>query len=96
MLDATCGGLGRGAGNCPIELLIGFLKNPRYRLRPILECIEKYIEPLHATMPWGFDLPYMLTGLMNQHPRAAMGHLDKPKKDRMSIVEFYDAMMEQV
>jgi 4-hydroxy 2-oxovalerate aldolase len=95
-LDATCGGLGRGAGNCPLELLIGFLKNPRYRLRPILDCIETHIEPLHETMPWGFDLPYMLTGLMNQHPRAAMGHLDKPKAERQSIVDFYDQMMEQV
>ena len=95
-LDATCAGLGRGAGNCPIELLIGFLKNPRYRLRPILDCIESDIEPLRGSMEWGFDLPYMLTGLMNQHPRAAMGHLGKPKADRSSIVEFYDNMMEQV
>lgn len=95
-LDATFAGLGRGAGNCRMELLIGFLKNPAYRLRPILECIERHIEPLRETMPWGFELPYMLTGLLNQHPRAAMGYLDKSKEDRQSIVEFYDAMMEQV
>ena len=77
-----------------MELLIGFLKNPAYRLRPILECIEKYIEPLRKTMAWGFDLPYMLTGLLNQHPRAAMGYLDTPERERQSIVAFYDAMME--
>jgi 4-hydroxy 2-oxovalerate aldolase len=95
-LDATVGGLGRGAGNCPLELLIGFLKNPRYRLRPILECIEQHVAPLHESMEWGFDLPYMLTGLMNQHPRAAIGHLKTPKDERQSIVDFYDAMLEQV
>ena len=95
-LDATCSGLGRGAGNCPIELLVGFLKNPRYRLRPILDCVERLIDPLRASMPWGFDLSYMLTGQMNQHPRAAMGHLDKPEDERQSIVEFYDSLMEQV
>jgi 4-hydroxy 2-oxovalerate aldolase len=95
-LDATMSGLGRGAGNCPIELLIGFLKNPRYRLRPILDCIENQIEPLRTGMSWGFDLSYMITGLMNQHPRAAMGYLGKPEEDRQSIVEFYDNLMEQV
>jgi 4-hydroxy 2-oxovalerate aldolase len=95
-LDATIAGLGRGAGNCPLELLIGFLKNPKYRLRPILDCIEQHIEPLRKTMHWGFDLAYMVTGLMNQHPRSAMGYLDKPKKDRGSIVDFYDTILEQV
>jgi 4-hydroxy 2-oxovalerate aldolase len=36
-LDSTIAGLGRGAGNCPTELLIGFLKNPKFHLRPVLE-----------------------------------------------------------
>ncbi len=95
-LDATLAGLGRGAGNCAMELLIGFLKNPSYRLRPILECLENHIEPLRESMHWGFDLPYLITGLLNQHPRSAMGLLDKPKQDRESIVEFYDTLLEQV
>ena len=29
-LDATAMGMGRGAGNCAMELLLGFLKNPKY------------------------------------------------------------------
>ena len=36
-LDATMAGLGRGAGNCPMELLLAFLHNPKYELRPVLE-----------------------------------------------------------
>jgi 4-hydroxy 2-oxovalerate aldolase len=47
-------------------------------------------------MHWGFDLSYMITGLMNQHPRAAMAYLDKAAADRESIVDFYDAAIEQV
>src|SRR5512142_2212731 len=57
MLDATLAGLGRGAGNCPMELLIGFLHNPKYHLRPVLKCIQETIEPLRAKVGWGFDLP---------------------------------------
>jgi len=95
-LDATMAGLGRGAGNCRLELLIGFLKNPKYRLRPILECIEQHIEPLRETMHWGFDLPYMITGLLNQHPRSAMAYFDTPAETREGLVKFYDSLLEQV
>ncbi|MBU0651192.1 aldolase catalytic domain-containing protein, partial [bacterium] len=33
-LDATVYGIGRAAGNCPLELLLGFLKNPKFDIRP--------------------------------------------------------------
>lgn len=36
MLDATLMGLGRYAGNCPIKILIVFLKNLEYRRLPLL------------------------------------------------------------
>lgn len=35
-LDATAQGMGRGAGNCAMELLLGFLKNPKYSLYSLL------------------------------------------------------------
>jgi 4-hydroxy 2-oxovalerate aldolase len=93
-LDATIAGLGRGAGNCPLELLIGFLKNPNYRLRPIIECLEKHVTGLREKMTWGYDIPYMLTGQLNQHPRAAMQFLESDAPG--SLVEFYDTVSELV
>ena len=57
MLDATMAGLGRGAGNCQTELLLGFLHNPKYDLRPILKCVQEHIEPMRSKLLWGFDLP---------------------------------------
>lgn len=93
-LDATIGGLGRGAGNCPLELLIGFLKNPAYRLRPILKCLENDLAPLRRQIEWGYDIPYMVTGMLNQHPREAMRFMEA--QERGSIVKFYDRVMEQV
>jgi len=92
-LDASLAGMGRGAGNCPMELLIGFLHNPKFRLRPILQCIQDHIEPMREEAQWGFDIPYMLTGLLNQHPRAAMKFL--AGDDKNNIVDFYDAVIEE-
>jgi 4-hydroxy 2-oxovalerate aldolase len=88
MLDATMAGLGRGAGNCPLELLIGFLHNPKYNLLPILRCVQQVVEPMRAKLLWGFDLPYMLTGFLNEHPRAAIKFQEAKQKG--DIVDFYN------
>ena len=81
-LDATMSGMGRGAGNCQMELLLGFLKNPKYKLFPVLKFIEENIESLkQAGVEWGFDIPYMLTGQLNQHPRAAIAAMKEGRKD---------------
>ncbi|MFC1866036.1 aldolase catalytic domain-containing protein [Chloroflexota bacterium] len=93
MLDASMAGLGRGAGNCQMELLVGFLHNPKLRLRPILQCIQQYIEPLRGQLMWGFDTPYMLTGLLNQHPRAAIKF--NASEDRGDMVKFFDLIGEE-
>ena len=92
-LDASMAGFGRGAGNCPIELLVGFLHNPKLRLRPILQCIQQHIEPLREKLIWGFDLPYMMTGILNQHPRTAMAF--NASADRGNIVKYFDMITEE-
>ena len=89
-LDASFAGLGRGAGNCQMELLLSFLHNPAYHLRPVLDCIQQYIEPLREKLMWGFDYPYMVTGVLNEHPRSGMAF--NASKDRGDIVKFYDQM----
>ena len=88
MLDASIAGLGRAAGNCQMELLIGFLHNPKYRLRPVLQCIEEHIEPMRSKLLWGYDYPYMITAMLNEHPRSGMAF--NVSKDKGAIVKFYD------
>ncbi|MBL9152859.1 MAG: aldolase catalytic domain-containing protein [Verrucomicrobiales bacterium] len=88
-LDATMAGLGRGAGNCPMELLVGFLDSSKYRLEPVLACVEEVVEPLRRELKWGFGLPYMITGLFNRHPRAAIEFLASPHRD--GILPFYES-----
>ncbi|MDG1891899.1 MAG: aldolase catalytic domain-containing protein [Verrucomicrobiota bacterium] len=87
-IDATMSGLGRGAGNCPMELLIGFLRNPKFKLRPILQLLQDHIVPLREEIEWGPVIPYAVTGILNQHPRAAIKIRDSEQKD--AFVQFYD------
>lgn len=91
-LDATMSGMGRGAGNCAMELLLGFLKNPKYSLYSLLTFIEKYILPLKESgVVWGYDIQYMLTGQLNRHPREAMAFTAEKRKD---YCEFYKGLLE--
>ncbi len=81
-LDSTVMGMGRGAGNCRSELLIGFLKNPKYRTEPILDHIEKHMIALKEQgVQWGFDIPYIITGQRNSHPRTAIAFQKAHRKD---------------
>lgn len=91
-LDATAQGMGRGAGNCAMELLLGFLKNPKYNLYSLLSFIENYMLPLKEQgIQWGYDLQYMLTGQLNRHPREAISFTAEHRKD---YCEFYKSLLD--
>lgn len=80
-LDATVCGMGRGAGNCFMELLLAFLKNPRYNLSVIMDFIEKYMLQMKKDYDWGFDIPYLLTGIFNSHPSSAINFIKEGRTD---------------
>jgi 4-hydroxy 2-oxovalerate aldolase len=90
-LDATVTGIGRGAGNCPLELLLSFLKNPKFSIEPILQVIEDVFLDLRKEIEWGYLIPYMITGILNEHPRTAIALRQDPKK-RDKYAEFFRTM----
>ena len=93
-IDASLGGLGRGAGNCPMELMLGFLRNPKFKLRPVYAALEQHVMPLRSRIEWGPYPEYIITGQNNQHPRAAIEARENPQLcDR--YLEFYDRILMQ-
>lgn len=90
-LDATVYGIGRAAGNCPLELLIGFLKNPKFNLRPILDLISHEFISLSGKIEWGYIIPYAIAGMLNEHPKAAMALRNSDKKENYR--EFYESLL---
>jgi len=91
-VDGSLYGIGRGPGNCPLELLIGFLKNPKFNLSPILKVIQDYMLPMREEIEWGYILPYMITGILNEHPRAAIAMRKTENRDKYA--EFYEEILE--
>lgn len=91
-LDVTVQGMGRGAGNCAMELLLSFLKNPKYNIYGILQFIENYMPQLREQgVVWGYDLQYLCTGVLNRHPRAAIEFTNQKRGD---YAEFYQSLLE--
>ena len=89
-LDSSVYGMGRAAGNCNTELLVSQLKNPKYQVRPVIEFIERYMIDMRSKWEWGYLIPYMITGALDEHPRTAMALLSSADRDKYT--EFYDTL----
>ena len=93
-LDATIYGIGRAAGNCPLELIVPYLDRPEYNLTPLLEVIASVFIPLREKIEWGYLIPYMITGMKNIHPRQAIAFLDSEKRNEFS--RFYKEILASI
>ncbi|WP_134704266.1 aldolase catalytic domain-containing protein [Ammoniphilus sp. YIM 78166] len=89
-LDASIYGMGRAAGNCPTELLVNYLENPKYDVRSIMGVIERRLIPLQQQVEWGYIIPYTIAGMLNEHPRVAMALRNSEDKDK--YLDFYDQL----
>lgn len=94
LLDATVSGMGRGAGNCYMESLLAFLRNPRYNLVPIMDFVQKYIHKERENGSiWGYDIPYLLTGILNSHPSSAIRFSGEKRVD---YSRFYQELLDNM
>lgn len=87
-LDSSIYGMGRAAGNCHTELLVGYIPKTTYKIKPLLHVIEKHMLAMRETWEWGYIIPYMISGILNEHPRVAMAYRNTDERDQ--FVEFYD------
>lgn len=94
LLDATVSGMGRGAGNCYMESLLAFLRNPKYNLVPVMNFVQQYIQAeKDKGHVWGYDIPYLLTGIMNSHPSSAIRFMGEKRTD---YAKFYQELLDNM
>lgn len=70
-IDASIYGMGRGAGNLPIEIFLGYLEKEgytQYNTLPYLEVIDRYFYSIYKKIEWGYSIQALIGGLANVHP----------------------------
>ncbi|MBM4761738.1 aldolase catalytic domain-containing protein [Bacillus sp. B15-48] len=87
-LDSSVYGMGRAAGNCHTELLVSYIQKTSYELKPVLNVIEKHMLDMRKKWEWGYIIPYMISGVLNEHPRVAMAYRNSDDRDKFG--DFYD------
>ena len=74
IIDASVYGIGRGAGNLPLELMARYLNQKsdgNYDILPMLEIYDRYIRPLREQYAWGSSMPFFLSADADANPNYA-------------------------
>ncbi|MDE6947672.1 MAG: aldolase catalytic domain-containing protein [Anaeroplasmataceae bacterium] len=69
--DGTLFGMGKSAGNAPLELVAMFMNdkyNASYDTQPMLEAIGESIKPFFTKSPWGYKMYFYLSASNECHP----------------------------
>ena len=80
ILDGTLYGMGKSAGNAPIELLSMHLNEfygKNYDINQLLEAIDVGIMPIFEQHRWGYSLQFYIAAKNDCHPNYVKYLLDK-------------------
>lgn len=95
LVDASIYGMGKSAGNCPIELLAMYLNDhfdKRYDLAQILEALDANIMNIYKVKPWGYSMFFYIAALNNCHPSYVTYLMEKRKLSVKQINEILEML----
>lgn len=89
-IDACVFGMGRGAGNLNLELFAEYMNenyDTHYRIEPMLEIMDEYLNEIYKNKFWGYSLPLYLSASMGCHPNYAIYLAEKDTLTEKSFRE---------
>lgn len=97
-IDACVYGMGRGAGNLNLELFAEHLNEnygTQYRIEPMLEIMDEYLNEIHQTRYWGYSLPLYLSAATGCHPNYSIYFEEKGTLSVKSFNELLKSIPEK-
>lgn len=97
MLDASVYGMGRGAGNLCMELLLQYMNEKQggmYDVTPLYEIMDKYLMPFYEKSPWGYSMPYQLSAISGRNP-SYVSYMLKQGLSILQIAKVFQIMREE-
>lgn len=98
LVDGTLYGMGKSAGNAPLELLAMYMNlnfDKRYDLGQIQETISTCILDLYRKKPWGYTLFYYIAALNRCHPDYVSFLMNKRTLSVSSVNEILQQIPEE-
>ena len=91
-VDACVFGMGRGAGNLNLELFADYMNenyDTKYRIEPMLEIMDEYLNDIYRSKFWGYSLPLYLSATEHCHPNYA---ISLAEKDSLTVKSFHELL----
>lgn len=98
LVDGTLYGMGKSAGNAPIELIIMHLNRlfpKRYDVNQVLEAIDANIKPFYSPATWGYNLFFYIAASNNCHPNYVSFLLGKNTLSIRSVNEILSSLSKE-
>lgn len=90
LVDGTICGMGKSAGNAPIELIMMHMNHHfqrKFQINQILEAMDANISQFYQPPTWGYSMFYYLAALHDCHPNYVAYLMDKRTLSISSVSE---------